>query len=186
MVMSNKVMTRDEVAAHVRDMFARLDTNKDGYITREELGSMREHLMAMRGGKAGGFAAGAMPHLDRGAMFDRLDTNRDGSISRQEYMSAQPQVRTQRVVIREAGPEAGTPGGPGAPNMRMHRMGMGMGFGGRLFDMADANHDGRVSLAEAQAAALAHFDRADTNRDGKITPEERQQVRRVRIERRQG
>jgi hypothetical protein len=67
----------------------------------------------------------------------------------------------------------------------MHRMGMGMGFGGRLFDMADANHDGRVSLAEAQAAALAHFDKADANHDGKITPDERQQMRQViRMERR--
>ena len=49
------------------------------------------------------------------------------------------------------------------------------GFGGHLFDMADANKDGRVSLAEAQAAALAHFDSADANHDGKITPDERQQ-----------
>ena len=70
--------------------------------------------------------------------------------------------------------------------MRMHG-GRGMGaFGGHLFDMADANKDGRVSLAEAQAAALAHFDKADVNHDGKITPDERQQMRKMRIERRQG
>jgi hypothetical protein len=51
-----------------------------------------------------------------------------------------------------------------------------MHFGGRLFDMADSNKDGRVSLAEAQAVALAHFDKADLNHDGKITPEEREQA----------
>ena len=58
------------------------------------------------------------------------------------------------------------------------------GFGGHLFEMADTNRDGRVSLAEAQAAALAHFDKADTNHDGKITPDERKQVRMIRMERR--
>ena len=80
----------------------------------------------------------------------------------------------------------------GMDGMRMHMrhmggMGMGGQFGGHLLEMADANHDGRVSLAEAQAAALAHFDKADLNHDGKITPDERQQGRQVmRIERRQG
>jgi hypothetical protein len=45
--------------------------------------------------------------------------------------------------------------------------------------MADTNHDGRVSLAEAQAAALAHFDKADINHDGTISPDEHEQMRKV-------
>jgi hypothetical protein len=60
--------------------------------------------------------------------------------------------------------------------MRMHAMKMSGGFGAHLLAMADTNHDGRVSLAEAEAAALAHFDRADRNHDGKITPDERQHM----------
>ncbi len=68
-------------------------------------------------------------------------------------------------------------GHPDMMRMHMHMGGMGMGgFGERMFEMADTNHDGRVSLAEAQAAALAHFDKADLNHDGKITPDERQQM----------
>jgi EF hand domain-containing protein len=60
-------------------------------------------------------------------------------------------------------------------------------MGGRMFDMADANKDGRVSLQEAQTAALQHFDMADTNRDGQVTPDERRQMRRhMRMERRPG
>ena len=35
-MMSDHVMTRDEVVQHVRKMFERLDTNHDGYVTREE------------------------------------------------------------------------------------------------------------------------------------------------------
>ena len=33
-----RVHTRDDVVKHVRDLFARLDTNRDGFITREEAG----------------------------------------------------------------------------------------------------------------------------------------------------
>jgi Ca2+-binding EF-hand superfamily protein len=45
-----------------------------------------------------------------------------------------------------------------------------------MFTMADTNHDGRVTLAEAQAAALQHFDMVDTNHDGQISPDERMQM----------
>ncbi len=36
----------------------------------------------------------------------------------------------------------------------------------------DTNKDGKVSLAENRAPALAQFDRADTNRDGLLSPSE--------------
>ena len=46
----------------------------------------------------------------------------------------------------------------------------------RLFDAADVNKDGRVSLEEARQAVLQHFDAADLNRDGTLTPDERRQA----------
>jgi Ca2+-binding EF-hand superfamily protein len=178
--MTNSTLTRDEVVGHVRDMFARLDTNRDGYITREEMDAVHQKMMGMHGDFEK--RIGERRTADRSAMFDKLDANHDGSISRQEFMAAQSQIHERRVVVmRESGgPEgAGAPGGPDT-RMRAHGMSMGMGFGGRMFDMADANHDGRVSLAEAQTAALAHFDKADLNHDGKLTPEERQQAHELR------
>jgi Ca2+-binding EF-hand superfamily protein len=54
-----------------------------------------------------------------------------------------------------------------------------------MFEMADANRDGRVSLQEMTDSALRRFDGADANHDGQITPDERTQIRKVRIERRQ-
>ena len=185
MVMSDRVMTRAEVSQHVAKMFAKLDTNRDGFVTRDEVEALHNKMMgAMDGRIERKMAEHGMLMGDRGAMFDRLDTNKDGSISRQEFMASHPQVRQERVIVMR---EGGAPGAPGAPGMgmRMHRMGMGGGFGGHLFEMADANKDGRVSLAEAQAAALAHFDKADLNHDGRITPDERQQMHKLRIERRQ-
>jgi len=185
-VMSDRTMTRDEVVTHVRDIFARLDTNKDGYLTRPEIEALHDKTMAMHGdiekklGEHGVFMG------DRGAMFDRLDINHDGTITRQEFTTAQPQVRRERVIVMRDG-APGAPGTPGTPGMGMHMRGMGMGgFGGHMFDKADTNKDGRVSLAEAQAMALAHFDKFDANRDGRITPEERQQMHQLRREHRQG
>ena len=190
MIISDRVMTRDEAVKHVTDMFARLDTNRDGFITKPEVEALHQKMegaMAMGGDWQKRLAERGITTGDRGAMFDRLDTNHDGNISRQEFMSGQGQVRQERIMIMRNGPDGapGAPTAPGAPGMRMHMhaMGGGMGFAGRLFDMADSNHDGRVSLAEAQAAALAHFDRADTNHDGKITPDERQQMHVFRMER---
>jgi len=132
---------------------------------------------------------------DRGAMFDRLDTNHDGMISRAEFMAGKPEVREQRVMIMrgpDGGPDAAmAPPMDGHPGMKMemhmrHMGGMEMGgMGMHLFEMADANQDGRVSLAEAEATALAHFDKADVNHDGKIAPDEHQQIReQIRIEHR--
>ena len=173
-VLSDRVMTREEVVQHVRKLFARLDANHDGFVTKEELGAFHQQMMGTRRDIERGFEEHRIMTGDRAAMFDRLDTNHDGVISRQEFMAAQPQLREHRTVILRNGPE----GAPGAPGMRMHDTGMGMVA--HLFEMADSNRDGRVSLQEAEAAALAHFDRVDLNHDGKITPEERQQAHQLR------
>jgi Ca2+-binding EF-hand superfamily protein len=147
-----KPETRAEMQAHVAKMFARLDANRDGFVTREEaqavhaqMAAKMQQRMAQRAQNRG---------ADRSKAFDRIDANHDGMISRDEFASA-----------------------PRPHGMMMMRMAaMHRGLGGQMFDMADLNKDGRVSLAEAQQAALQHFDRADLNHDGILTPEERQQA----------
>jgi Ca2+-binding EF-hand superfamily protein len=166
--------TRAELVAHVRAMFARLDANRDGFVTREEADAAHEHMAgAMASHKERHFEGAAMPHMDRNAMFDGLDANKDGMISRQEF-AQHAQLREQRVVMMHGGPE-NAPGMPPMPGMKgVHEMGMRVHA--RLFEMADGNRDGRVSLQEMTDAALRHFDVADANRDGKITPDERTQM----------
>jgi Ca2+-binding EF-hand superfamily protein len=46
------------------------------------------------------------------------------------------------------------------------------GHKGGMMSRADANKDGKVTLAEALAAGMAHFDKKDANRDGAITKDE--------------
>ena len=187
---SDHDMTRAEVADHVAKMFTKLDANRDGFITKDEVEALHAKMTSAMG-RAGDvekrLAERGVMMGDRATVFDRLDTNHDGNISRQEFMAGGPGVREERVMIMRDGPGgAGAPfppidGHPGMMRMHMHMGGMAMG--GHLFEMADANHDGKVSLAEAQAAALAHFDKADLNHDGKITPDERAQGRKMRVER---
>lgn len=165
-----KTMTRDEVVAHVRDMFARLDVNRDGFVTKQEVETAHQRMAGERHER---FAKRmAERNANGGSAFDRLDTNKDGSISRQEFDAGRQLRQERRVIVMQQG---------GMPGMRRHA---GMGFGGRIFDTADVNKDGQVSLQEATAAALQHFDAADLNHDGKLTPDERMQMhQRLRAQR---
>lgn len=172
-MMSDRVMTRDEVAAHVRKMFEHLDANHDGFVTRQEMDSIDQRMMSMHDRMETRMAGPGMKGPDRAAEFNRLDTNHDGTISRQEFMAAKPRIEEHRVMVMRDGDGAWAH--PAMEGMRMHRV----AFGGPLFEMADANHDGRVTLQEATNAALQHFDRADLNHDGKLTPDERRQARQL-------
>jgi Ca2+-binding EF-hand superfamily protein len=152
-----RVHTRAEVQTTAAQMFARLDTNRDGFVTKAEADAARTQFRSRFAARAG---------EKHGAAFDRMDANHDGSVTRQEW-DARSAQRQQRVAAK------------GAKATRAGDLGMrGMhGFGGRMFEMADANRDGRVSLQEAQTAALQHFDMMDANRDGQVTPQERGQMR---------
>ena len=144
------VRTRAEVSQRVQTMFARLDANRDGFVTQGEGQAARAQRRAQR-------AADPAMRKQRGdRTFERLDTNRDGQISRAEF---------------DARAARGQRDGMGRAHRGPHDLGI------RMFAMADANRDSRVSLQEATAAALRHFDQADLNRDGQITREERRQMR---------
>lgn len=166
MRMWNQSQTRDQAVAKVREHFAMLDANRDGVVTADEMSAKR----AERAGKWRERRAERGPRGDRmgdpAAAFDRLDSNKDGMISRDEFAKAREMRVERRVEMRGDAPKAG--GG-----MRQHRMGMrGMGHG-MMMRQADANGDGKITLAEAQEAAVRHFDMMDANRDGTVTPEER-------------
>ncbi len=178
-----QVQTRAQIGTQVATMFQRLDTNRDGFITRAE----SQAAVGNRGNRQAGQLqrrASRSPEqrvARRAAAFDRMDANRDGMISRDEFARA-PAMRQQRMAA--GGVQNRRLRQPGARGMR----GMGMGgLRGRMFDMADINRDNRVSLQEATAAAYQRFDRTDVNRDGQITREERLQVRQqMRAQRRPG
>ncbi|MEG3154390.1 EF-hand domain-containing protein [Sphingomonas sp. RB1R13] len=166
MGMKDKVQTRAEVIARTQRAFAMLDTNHDGVLDQAELTAAGRNWDGAAGGSPNSNADRPMP-MDRNAMFDMIDTNHDGIISRDEFARAPM--------------NHGMGSGMGGGKMRGGDHG-GMGGGGmaRMWSMADANHDGRVTLKEATDMALMRFDRMDANHDGQVTPEERAAERELR------
>ena len=165
MGMKDKVQTRAELIAHTQRAFAMLDTNHDGVLDQAELAAAGRNWDGAAGGSpnsnAGANADRPMP-MDRNAMFDMIDTNHDGSISRDEF--ARAPMNHGMGSGKMGGGDHGSIGG-------------GMA---RMWSMADANHDGRVTLKEATDMALMRFDRMDANHDGQVTPEERGAARALR------
>jgi Ca2+-binding EF-hand superfamily protein len=157
-----RVQERAAVAGKVQALFARIDSNRDGFVTSDETHAARGLHKQNRGQRAEQRRQGLDPARQqqrRMAAFDRMDANRDGTISRAEFTQASA-MRAERRTGRRARGGAGQ-----------------MGMGARMFEMADTNRDGRVSLQEATAAAYQRFDMADLNRDGRLTREERSQGR---------
>jgi len=173
--MADKVMTRAETVAMVRDHFARMDANRDGAVTTAEATEAHAKFAGRKGHADGAWHGG-----DPSAAFDRLDSDRNGAISREEFAKGHEQRVERRVEIREQRKEAAKDGKLSENRaFRRHRMG-GLG-GARMIVMADSNHDGQITLAEAEAMALQHFDQMDSNHDGQVTPKERRSGRQMMI-----
>jgi hypothetical protein len=144
-------ITRQQVIARTDAMFARLDANRDGRVTRDEARAQGERRREEM----------------RQHMFDRIDANHDGNINREEFAAAHER-RGARGLHRRMGPGPGGPEGPGGPGGPGGRRGM---HGGGMFGAEGA------TLEQMRARALERFDRADANRDGTLTATERQAAR---------
>lgn len=200
-VETTKPIARADVSARIQRQFARLDSNKDGVVTKAEA----EAIAAGRAAKVEERAARRAQRHDPAVIFTRLDSNRDGRITRAEAEAAQTAIAAG-TGNKPANAHAVAIGGlfdRGDTNRdgvisrgefdavlalrdqrRAGRSGMrGHGFE-RMFARADSNNDGRVTLQEATAATLRHFDAADTNRDGTLSAEEMRQARAQRAPRR--
>ncbi|HYX47727.1 MAG TPA: EF-hand domain-containing protein [Sphingomicrobium sp.] len=187
-----KTETRADVNGRVAKMFARLDTNHDGFITQAEIDALQAQRAQRMEQRAQRF--------DPSKVFDRLDLNHDGQITIAEAQAARSQ-HSESKGGKPAKASANAFSGLFARadtnkdgvitkaefdamgqqmKARMEQAGMARGhMGARLFETADTNKDGRVSLAEMQAMALSRFDKFDLNHDGALTPDERQQARQM-------
>jgi len=102
--------------------------------------------------------------------FAALDANHDGVVTRAE-VDGYREARREEMRARRDGE------GDGPPPGEMGRGGVGPLLNNPAwFDLADRDHDGRVTPAEAQAGATALFDRMDLNHDGVVDPQERRQA----------
>lgn len=150
-------VTRDQAAALAEQRFQRLDADRDGRVTQEELRQQVQARMANRQERRA---------QRQGQLFERLDTNRDGQLSREEF--------AQRRALR------GERGGHGGRGGLAGRRGGGERMMARML-----GEDGVLTLDEFRARALQRFERLDANRDGRVTVAERREIRQqLRQERR--
>lgn len=148
------VVTRQEFDASRTAHFARLDADGNGQLTREE---MRQHAGGQRGQRGGHQLSRADANSDGNItrdeflarptqMFDRLDANNDGVISEAE----RPQ-RRERGERPARGERAERPNFDANNDSQISREEFAA-MGARMFERLDANSDGRVTRAEAEAA----------------------------------
>ena len=185
-----KTATRADVQSRLAAAFAKLDTNHDGFVTKDEVNAIqaqREQKIEQRAQR-----------FDPSKIFDRLDLNHDGKVTTAEAETARSQhaqakgakpAKAQAAAFERLFARADTNKDGVITRAEFDTMGQQIkarmehaatargGMGARLFNTADSNKDGRISLAEMQQVALARFDRLDLNHDGKVTPDEREQAR---------
>ena len=155
-------------------VFERLDTNRDGYLSRGEV----EVLGVAR--------AAPPPPVDVTVSFQRLDMNRDGFLSREEAAATMSSIPGATFDQIDANRDGFLSMAEAAPHLRWLES-RGTATAAAWFDQLDANRDGFLSRAEAEpmlrstrfvggrwevgpfGAAVATFDQLDINRDGYLS-----------------
>jgi Ca2+-binding EF-hand superfamily protein len=133
---------RPNAAKLASDLFAKLDPTNQGFIDKASLQSAIEGTAP-----AGGSASGA----NADAIFTKLDGNQDGKITKQEFTAG----------AKETAKSAPAGGAHSAEGSRPPPVGGGGGGGGgaaaassstsKVYEAADSNKDGTVSLQELLA-----------------------------------
>jgi len=172
----NSELTRAEALERAEQRFQRIDSNRDGQITREEMREARQERRAERAERREQRLARLSPEQRERVAERRAE--RGGARA-----AMTPEQRAERRAQRRAQVQAMSP--EQRAQFRAERQARRAQRGGGRF--ADG---GTVTLAEFQARALQRFERMDLDRDGTVTSEERrearQQMRRQRSERRAG
>jgi Ca2+-binding EF-hand superfamily protein len=147
--------------------FADLDTNMDGFVSADELKAFGDKMHAEWAKKHGDQADNKPADGKHGDfsqhILERVDTDKDGKISKAEF-DAEGQAMFKRLDENGDGKIA-------ANEMPQRHWAK---FSGQMFDRMDADHDGKVTKAEFQAAGDKMFQRMDKNSDGIIEKDEMQ------------
>ncbi|MBO0332301.1 EF-hand domain-containing protein [Sneathiella sp. CAU 1612] len=133
---------------HKGDIFERLDTNKDGEISFEEMTVRSTERFSRLDKDGNGTISVEEMTVKKKEFFDKLDKDGNGSISKEE-------ARAFHDMKRE---------------MRKER------HASRMLEILDIDKDGVVTKEEFAAASDKRFEAADGNKDGVLSAEELQNM----------
>jgi hypothetical protein len=161
-----KEMTRAEAQAHAEKLFDALDANHDGKLDKADREAREaKHFDAMDTNHDG-----QLSRQEFMAAHDKMRGRMGRMAMGGKDMPPPPPGGAMAGADMAGGPMGPDGKGPRGPGRMGHHRGM-MVMG--LLRQADPNHTGTVSKDAFVGAALKMFDEADANHDGKVTPEER-------------
>ncbi len=153
-----------EVQGPSERWFARYDKNHDGELEADELApEFGEHPPGPAGAR-GDHGPRAM-HAERFIRF--LDTNHDGKVSLAEIKGEEERIFKYADTNNDGSLSPEEFRHAGILLMRLRAA--------TLFDLLDANGDGKLTKAEIQAPSERWFARYDANKDGFLDPYELRQ-----------
>ena len=127
-------------------MMKKSDTNQDGSISRSELATSLEDAPQAKDGSAA---------PDAEALFTKIDSDGDGSITQSEL---EADMESQGAQMSSGAAPSGTPpaqGGGGAPASSSSST-----DSSKVYEAADTDKDGTVSVQEQMAYDLKHPEQA--------------------------
>ncbi len=170
-------ITKEEIVAYRTGLFKAADKNNDGYLEGEEIRVfLANRRFAMRDADGDGKLSAEEIGRRRAEWFKEADKNNDGFLTQDELKAARDARRADRAKRRADRAKQGAD----KPRMRRlqkahkHRGRRGRGMG-RWFMRLDLNKDGRISLAEYNLRGDRMVLSFDLNGDGEITKIEMRQ-----------
>ena len=152
---------KPDASTMTNEVFAKLDTKNQGYLTKDDLQS------------ALGSSADSSSSSQVDALFKTMDSNEDGQISKDEMSSSLKKItedldsQMAYVGAQGTGGMNGMPPGQGMPPPPGDDAGLDKS---QLSKMAgDASSSGNTQQASDLNSLVQSFDKADTDKDGKVS-----------------